>query len=1329
MSSPSRRSFLAWTGAAALAAWAAPLLPAALAATPVGSPPPLDSLTGDWLPQSALQHLPAVFNFYGGVNADANAMGITNFTLAPYVQGGSCGDLAVDGTTLTTESSRWSAYEILRKATTQSGLTVQTATRLGFEANQVLWQISVTNPTGSPVATTLKVSLNPRIRKATSGWAWGAPRPGDTHFTATSVGSPPTNVLVSDNSSPAVVAFAADAGAEWTASGTAGTVQWALTVAPGATETVHLVMAVGDTSTGKPLAAVSDATGVISQAGSASANFAAVFAEVANAWSTRWTHAFTPGNAHYSGSLPVLSTDGSANGDAIARLYYMSILSVLCCERTNLGPTFNTLLGRTGTYSGFDRVYVTGAPEYSNTTTYFWDTSYGSVILALLDPVIMRALTEHWLGKDIYHCYAVDIVQGNGVGPWYSANDLTVFSTILNYVNYSGDTAYLDASVAGATVLQHLTDSATHWQGLVAAGQNLADYGENGNLLEVLPKYTNQVASMNAANVWMMNQASVLQRNAGNSAEAAALSAAAVNLLPHVLDLYVPGEGVWNCRHADGSLVTVRTVVDFDIASNLLADKLTGTQRTEMKNFVSTELLDADWMRALSMKDSEAPVPRPDHGTLGAYASWPALAAQTFARFGDYPTFLKMLATFSGITHEGPLSQAGALAPASPLAVADRSALNPGSALTVMAWVNATSWPDQVWQASVIAKDTWDSGSAGYVLRGGAGGKLSFALSLDGGQWSELVTPTTVPTGSWHHVAAVYDGSVMTIYVDGEPQATKAQTGTVDAATAVPIVIGNSPADHSRRFSGAIDEPRVYARSLTASEISDAAKASDDRTGVSDASLLMRLPFSGGSVNSVEDRAALNPPAAVSVSAWVNATSWPADNAQATILSKDDRSSDSGRNVGYLLRGGAGGRITFGVAVGNQWVEVQSPPSATVATGGWHHVAGVYDGSAVTVYIDGVAVVTRVQTGALTPATGVPLVVGNSSADSTRTFSGSIDEARVHGRALTPAEIRNIHRGGAPGLGDASLLMRLPFSGGSVNSVEDRAALNPSEAVSVSAWVNATSWPTKVGRAAIVSKEGRSGTSGKEAGYVLRGGAGGRIMFGVAVGSQWVEVQSPPSATVAAGGWHHVAGVYDGSAVTVYIDGEGVATTRAPRRALTPATGVPLVVGNSPADGTRVFSGSIDEARVHNRALTPAEIANTHAVGLAGGGDVDPALVLRFPFDEGSGTTATEAITTAVVAVDPTSWTSGRPGFGSAWNVPSTDIGVIAGDVMTYVLVGGGKFADVIISDLFGYTPDGIKPNLKDASVPRGLTATLSGVTLNGVSHTITSSSSGLTLG
>jgi hypothetical protein len=68
-------------------------------------------------------------------------------------------------------------------------------------------------------------------------------------------------------------------------------------------------------------------------------------------------------------------------------------------------------------------------------------------------------------------------------------------------------------------------------------------------------------------------------------------------------------------------------------------------------------------MRALSLKDSEAPVDRPDHGSTGAYEAWPALTAQTFARFGDYASALTQLGTFSGVTSQGPFGQAHQLAP------------------------------------------------------------------------------------------------------------------------------------------------------------------------------------------------------------------------------------------------------------------------------------------------------------------------------------------------------------------------------------------------------------------------------------------------------------------------------------------------------------------------------------------------------------------------------------------------------------------------------------------------------------------------------------------
>ncbi|MBN6056688.1 LamG domain-containing protein [Nonomuraea sp. RK-328] len=1121
----------------AVGAFAAPLLPAALANATPGTAPALDALTSDWLAPSTLKHLPAISNFWGGVNVSQNVLGFTNFTLPPYLQAGSSCDLTVDGAALTTASSRWSAYEILRKATTAKGLTVQTGTRLAFEANQLLIEVTISNPTAAQVTTKLSANLNPRIRKRTTGWAWSVPRPGDTNFTAQTVGTPVTNVMVSDKSSAAVTVFAASPAATLTASGAGGTASWDLSLAAGETKTLTIVMAVGDTSTGRALVAMSDGQRVVDAANDTLQNFTSVFTAAATGWSTRWTQAFTSGNTHFSGSLPVLTPENTATGNAIARLYYMSVLSVLALERTNLGPAFNTILGRTGTFSGLDRVYVTASPEYAPTVTYFWDTSYASVILSLLDPTVLRAITKTWMSKDIYGCYAVEWVQGGTVGPWYSANDLTVFSTTLNYVNYSGDLAYLQETVNSKTVLQRLTDNSTHWKSLVPTGGKLADYGENHNLLEVLPKYVNQVASFNAANVWMMNQAAALQEAAGNASTAASLRSSADTLLPEVLALYASGEGVWNCRHADGTLVPVRTVLDFGIGSNLLADKLTSTQKTEMKKFVTDELLDGDWMRALSLKDSQAPVARNDHGTTGAYDAWPALTSQTFARFGDYTGLLTQFTKFSNVTSKGPLNQAHQLTyPNASISVPDRSTLNPAQELTVSAWVNASSWPTEIWRGSIIAKDTWDQGNKGYVLRGGAGGRISFVIAV-GTQFVELQTTATVPTSGWHHVAGVYDGATMKIYIDGVEQATRSQTGSL-AASSAPLIIGNCPSDDTRKFVGSIDEPRVHTRALTAAEITAMYQGTTATAGTQDSSIVLRVPTNNGAVVTVADSAALNPQQVLTVSAWVKARSWPKKIWQG-IIAKDTGAQG---NKGYALRGGAGGRISFAIAVGGTWTDLQT--TATVPTRGWHHVAGVYDGATLKIYIDGVERASRPLTGALTPSTGVAVLVGG----------------------------------------------------------------------------------------------------------------------------------------------------------TRKIDG-----------------------------GIRKFVGTINEARVYDRALPAAEVKAKYSSGVAHESATDPAMTLRLPFDEGTGKSTTEATTGTAIPTGATTWSTGKTGFGKALvfggaaTVPA--VGVPAELVMTYNCICGGKFADVIISDLFGYTPNGSATALQDATMSRGFNGTLSGVMFKGVSHTITSSS------
>lgn len=112
---------------------------------------------------------------------------------------------------------------------------------------------------------------------------------------------------------------------------------------------------------------------------------------------------------------------------------------------------------------------------------------------------------------------------------------------------------------------------------------------------------------------------------------------------------------------------------------------------------------------------------------------------------------------------------------------------------------------------------------AGYTLEV-KGGKLQLNLIarwLDDAVRVETVEPLAVD--QWQHVVVTYDGSRVAagvkIYVDGRPVSLRVLVDELnqDFATKHPLTIG--AAGPSPRFSGSIDEVRIYNRDLSLSEI------------------------------------------------------------------------------------------------------------------------------------------------------------------------------------------------------------------------------------------------------------------------------------------------------------------------------------------------------------------------------------------------------------------------------------------------------------------------------------------------------------------------------
>jgi hypothetical protein len=135
----------------------------------------------------------------------------------------------------------------------------------------------------------------------------------------------------------------------------------------------------------------------------------------------------------------------------------------------------------------------------------------------------------------------------------------------------------------------------------------------------------------------------------------------------------------------------------------------------------------------------------------------------------------------------------------------------------------------------------------------------------------------------------------------------------------------------------------------------------------------------------------LNPSTQITLAAWINTS---------TIgVSQEIIAKNNGLNPQYYLHVQAGGKIRFGIGS----TSLYGTPTLAVNT--WYFIAGSYDGSQMTVYINGLPVGATAQTGAMSN-NGVNARIGTRQFSSTLPFQGIIDEVRIYDRGLSQTEIQ-----------------------------------------------------------------------------------------------------------------------------------------------------------------------------------------------------------------------------------------------------------------------------------------------------------------------------------
>ena len=295
---------------------------------------------------------------------------------------------------------------------------------------------------------------------------------------------------------------------------------------------------------------------------------------------------------------------------------------------------------------------------------------------------------------------------------------------------------------------------------------------------------------------------------------------------------------------------------------------------------------------------------------------------------------------------------------------------------------------------------------------------------------------------------------------------------------------------------------------------------------------------------------------------------------------------------------------------------------------------------------------TGVVPSAVSSATALLLRFDEGSGTSAADASGNNPAATLYGASW-----------GAGRFGSAAVFDGTASSG----TVPDGPALDLAGPLTLEAWVNVASFATSI-------QEGMcKANASTSSGYIFpRWENFNHLAFYLHIQGSWVILDA--GNVVSPGVWTHVAATYDGAAMRIYVNG-----VEAAEQAQTGAVDVnsnPLALGAQPGIG-EFLNGSLDEARILNRALTADEIAtdyNSGIVKVSTSGPSGPWTYVLNPAVTGvTGAPGTTAVQTATAAVSLVQGADNRAFFlaqDEAGNLGASPVLFVGVDSTTPAAVG-----------------------------------------------------------
>jgi len=147
----------------------------------------------------------------------------------------------------------------------------------------------------------------------------------------------------------------------------------------------------------------------------------------------------------------------------------------------------------------------------------------------------------------------------------------------------------------------------------------------------------------------------------------------------------------------------------------------------------------------------------------------------------------------------------------------NNSAFNIFGSITVTVWIKARAF-DEPWQAIINKGD-----SSWRLQRYEGKGSIEFActgLNVTGTKWGNVWGTVGVNDGKWHHIAGIYNGTKIHLYVDGMLDKSLDASGFTNT-NEFSVMVGENPEQRGRYWNGLIDDVRIYSYALSENEVKE----------------------------------------------------------------------------------------------------------------------------------------------------------------------------------------------------------------------------------------------------------------------------------------------------------------------------------------------------------------------------------------------------------------------------------------------------------------------------------------------------------------------------